>query len=46
MAKPTKEDIQKLERNHKAQFVDLVLANKLFIGMLPKIIGTKKTDKK
>jgi len=45
MAKATAEEIQQLERDHKAQFVDLVLANRLFIKLLPKIRGKAKTSK-
>lgn len=45
MARPSEADIKKLELNHKAQFVDLVLANKLFISLLPKLKGKSKTSK-
>lgn len=45
MAKASTEQIVKLEREHKGQFVDLVLANKLFLSLLPKIAGKSKTSK-
>lgn len=45
MAKASTEQVIKLEREHKGQFVDLVLANKLFLSLLPKIAGKSKTSK-
>lgn len=45
MARASEEQVKKLERDHKAQFVDLVLANKLFISLLPKLKGKSKTSK-
>lgn len=45
MAKASSEQVIKLEREHKGQFVDLVLANKLFLSLLPKIAGKSKTSK-
>lgn len=45
MAKPTAGEIQKLEAEHKTEFVDLVLANRLFLKLLPRIKGKSKTSK-
>ena len=47
MAKPDPAQVRALEIAHKGYFVDLVIANHLFIiGMLPKIKGLKAGDKK
>lgn len=43
--KPTEAQIRELEKAHKMMLVDLVLANKLFLSLLPKLKG-KKTDSK
>lgn len=45
MAKASTEQVIKLEREHKGQFVDLVLANKLFLSLLPRVAGKSKTSK-
>lgn len=45
MAKPTEAQVRQLELTHKALFVDLVLANKLWISLLPKVKGKSKTSK-
>lgn len=46
MAKPTAEQIHKLEFEHKELFVFLVQANHLWIQLLSKIKGLKPTDAK
>ena len=46
MAKPTEKQVRDLEAAHKGQFVNLVTANRLWIGLLPKIKGKAKTDPK
>jgi hypothetical protein len=43
--KPTKEQIQKLETAHKVQYVNLVLANRLFLRLLPRVKGKSTTSK-
>lgn len=45
MARPSEQDIRKLEAAHKMQFIDLVIANMLFIKLLPKLKGKSKTSK-
>lgn len=46
MAIPTNIQIKTLETIHKKMFVDLVVANRLWIGMLNKVKGLPKTDKR
>lgn len=45
MAKPTDKQIRDLEAAHKMAYIDLVLANKLFLSFLPKLAGKSKTSK-
>lgn len=45
MARATDAQIVKFELEHKAQFVNLVLANRLFLQLLKKIAGKPKTSK-
>lgn len=46
VSQATADKIKSLEQAHKAQFVDLVLANHTWIKLLPKIQKLAKTDKK
>lgn len=45
MSRPSEEQVRQIEAAHKALYVDLVLANKLWISLLPKIKGKSKTSK-
>ena len=45
MAKPTDSQIRKFETEHKMQFVDLVLANRFYLKLLPRLIGKSKTSR-
>ena len=45
MARPSEQQVRQMEMAHKGQFVDLVLANKLFLSLLPRLHGKTKTSK-
>src|SRR5260221_514886 len=45
MSKPTETEIRALELAHKTQFLNLIVANKLFLKLLPRIMGKSKESK-
>lgn len=45
MSKPTEAQVRTLELAHKGQFVNLVVANRLWVNLLPRLKGKAKTSK-